>query len=54
MAHELADVLIYLTRLADRLEVDLAAAVEEKMRINEARYPASRVRGSAAKYTTYE
>ncbi len=50
---ELADVLIYLVRLADRLGVDLAAAAERKIEINEHRYPADRVRGSARKYTEY-
>ena len=29
--HEMADVLVYLVRLADKLDVDLMAAVEEKM-----------------------
>lgn len=51
---ELADVLIYLVRLADRLEVDLPAAVASKIERNRRRYPAERVRGSAAKYDEYE
>lgn len=49
VAHELADVLIYLVRLADRLAVDLDAAVSEKMRINAEKYPVALARGSAAK-----
>ena len=48
--HELADVLIYLVRLADVLGVDLLAAAGEKVALNEARYPVERVRGSARKY----
>jgi len=36
---ELADVLIYLVRLADRLDVDLLTAVERKMAINAQRFP---------------
>lgn len=36
---ELADVLIYLVRLADRLDVDLLDAVERKMAINAQRFP---------------
>lgn len=36
---EMADVLIYLVRLADRLEVDLLAAARDKMAINAKRYP---------------
>lgn len=36
---EMADVLIYLLRLADVLDVDLAAAVDAKIRDNAVRYP---------------
>ena len=50
---EMADVLIYLVRLADRLEVDLLAAVDRKIAINERRYPVERVRGSSKKYDEY-
>jgi NTP pyrophosphatase (non-canonical NTP hydrolase) len=38
---EIADVLIYLVRMADRLNVDLAAAVERKMALNATRFPAT-------------
>ena len=51
---ELADVLIYLVRLADRLDVDLPAVVNEKFELNRRRYPSERVRGSASKYDEYE
>lgn len=40
VAHELADVLIYLTRLADQLDIDLLAAATEKMQLNAQKYPA--------------
>ncbi len=50
---ELADVFIYLLRLADRLGVDLLAAAAEKMRLNAEKYPAERVRGDARKYDEY-
>lgn len=53
VAHEMADVLIYLVRLADKLDVDLWQAAAEKMQINETNYPAERVRGSARKHTDY-
>ncbi len=46
---EMADVLLYLLRLADRLDVDLAAAAWRKIEINERKYPADQVRGSARK-----
>lgn len=51
--HEMADVLLYLVRLADTLEVDLMAAAEEKMVLNRAKYPAEQVRGDARKYDQY-
>ena len=51
---ELADILIYLVRISDKLGVDLYAAVERKIAINEKKYPAEKVRGSAKKYTEYE
>ena len=53
VALELADVLFYLVRLADRLDISLAEAAQAKLAINEQRYPAERVRGSARKYDQY-
>jgi len=50
---ELADVLFYLVRLADRLDIDLGAAAAAKLALNAVRYPADRVRGSARKYDEY-
>jgi dCTP diphosphatase len=50
IAHELADVMIYLMRLSSVLDIDLAAAVREKMAINEQRYPVDRSRGRSTKY----
>lgn len=50
---ELADVLLYLVCLADRLGVDLADAAMAKISRNETRYPSDKVRGSAKKYTEY-
>jgi NTP pyrophosphatase (non-canonical NTP hydrolase) len=49
IAEEMADVLIYLVRLADVLDVDLLAAASSKIAANAARYPADEVRGSSAK-----
>jgi dCTP diphosphatase len=51
---ELADVFIYLLRLADRLDVDLVQAADDKIAQNERKYPAERVRGDARKYTDYD
>ena len=46
---ELADVTIYLVRLASVLGVDLVDAADAKLTANENRYPAQRYRGSARK-----
>ena len=51
IAMEIADVLMYLIRLADRLGIDPIEAARAKMRINAERYPVDRARGNALKYT---
>jgi NTP pyrophosphatase (non-canonical NTP hydrolase) len=50
---EAADVLIYLVRLADKLGIDLLRAADDKIALNERKYPADRVRGDSRKYTDY-
>ena len=50
---ELADVLLYLVRLADVLGVDLNAAAVHKLATNAAKYPVSKARGSNRKYTAF-
>jgi dCTP diphosphatase len=42
VAHEIADVLLYLVRLADVLDIDMAAAAREKIALNAGKYPARR------------
>ncbi|KAG7458787.1 hypothetical protein MATL_G00224370 [Megalops atlanticus] len=54
LAHELSDVLIYLLELAEKCHVDLPQAVLRKMALNRLKYPASKVHGSAKKYTEYQ
>jgi dCTP diphosphatase len=54
ISHELADVLVYLLQLSDKLGIDMLEAVQSKMILNEAKYPADEVRGSAKKYTEYK
>ena len=51
---ELADIQLYLIRLADKLDIDLLAAADKKMLLNEKKYPADKVRGSSKKYTEYD
>jgi NTP pyrophosphatase (non-canonical NTP hydrolase) len=53
VADELADVLWFLVRLSDRLDIDLLEAAERKLAANAAKYPADRVRGRAKKYNEY-
>jgi dCTP diphosphatase len=51
---ELADIQIYLIRIADKLGVDLIEAAEQKIKINEEKYPAEKVKGQHKKYTEYK
>lgn len=50
---EMADVLLYLCRLADVMDIDLQAAALSKLQRNAEKYPACQVRGKSAKYTEY-
>jgi NTP pyrophosphatase (non-canonical NTP hydrolase) len=54
VAHELADIFSYLLRLAERLDIDLIAATHDKITLNEARYPADKVRGDARRAAEYD
>ena len=53
VGEELADIFVYLVRLADQLDIDLSEAVDRKIALNEVKYPADLVRGSAKKYNEY-
>jgi len=53
IGEEMADVLLYLIRLADKLDVDLVDAARRKLHLNALKYPAEKVRGSSKKYTEY-
>ena len=48
---EMADVLLYLIRLADKLDVDLIEASFAKLESNRAKYPIERAKGRRTKYT---
>ena len=47
---EVADVLIFLVELADRLGIDPLAAAEKKLALNAQKYPVEKARGNARKY----
>jgi dCTP diphosphatase len=53
VSEELADILLYLVRLSDKLEVNLLEAALRKLEKNAVKYPAELVRGSAKKYSEY-
>ena len=53
LGEEMADVLNYLVRLADKCGIDLPAVADAKIQKNAAKYPASLVKGSAKKYNEY-
>lgn len=46
---EMADILIYLVRCAERLDIDLIQAANEKCTINESRFPVDSVSGRAVR-----
>lgn len=54
VAQELADCLMYILRLCERLDIDPIAAAYRKIAINEQRYPADRVRGDARRAGEYD
>ena len=45
VGEELADVLIYLVRLADRLDIDLLVEAENKIALNAEKYPVAQCKG---------
>ena len=54
VALEMADILIYLLRMAERLDIDLVGSAWTKIAVNERRYPADQVRGDARRAEEYE
>ena len=50
VAMEMADVLMFLVRLADKLDVDLIEVADQKLERNHLKYPVEKARGRATKY----
>ena len=48
---EVADVLLYLIRISDKLGIELVAAANAKILLNAEKYPVEKARGSSRKYT---
>ena len=51
VSNEVADVLLYLIRISDKLGIDLIAAAKAKIVLNAEKYPVEKARGSSRKYT---
>jgi dCTP diphosphatase len=54
IAQEMGDVLIYLVRLGQILDIDLVAAATDKLAINREKYPVEKAKGRATKYLDLE
>ena len=48
--YEMADVAVYLLLMSDKMGIDLLDAVEEKMKLNEEKYPVEKAKGCSKKY----
>jgi dCTP diphosphatase len=51
VSEEMADVFLFLLRLADKLDVDLLKASRLKLELNARKYPIDKSRGKSTKYT---
>ena len=54
IAQEIADVLIYLIRLGQVLDIDLVAAALDKLALNRDKYPIEKAKGRPTKYLDLE
>ncbi|TLY46945.1 MAG: nucleotide pyrophosphohydrolase, partial [Gammaproteobacteria bacterium] len=41
VSHELADIILYIIRISDQLNINLSEAVQNKIEINNTKYPAN-------------
>lgn len=51
VAEEVADVLLYLLQLSDKLAIDPLDAARKKLGINAKKYPVERAKGTSKKYS---
>lgn len=54
IAEEVSDILFYLLRFSDVMNLDLVKATEAKLEKNAKKYPAEKVRGNSKKYNEYD
>lgn len=50
---EIGDIFIYLVRLSSKLNIDLFSAANDKILVNEKKYPIEKAKGNAKKYTDF-
>tara|TARA_Y100000034_G_scaffold92462_1_gene111759 strand:- start:2155 stop:2529 length:375 start_codon:yes stop_codon:yes gene_type:complete len=51
---EMADILYFLVRMAQKYDLDLSEALDKKMKKNEEKYPIEKAKGSNKKYNEFE
>lgn len=54
VSHEIADIILYVIRIADQLNIKLNEAVLHKITINNNKYPVNKVKESAKNYSEYQ
>lgn len=53
VSEEVADVLLYLLQLSDKLGIDPLEGARRKLQTNAAKYPVDRAKGSSKKYSEF-
>jgi dCTP diphosphatase len=53
VSEEIADIFVYLTRIAKKAEIDIQNCVLAKIEKNQEKYPVSKAKGSSKKYTEF-
>lgn len=54
LTEEMADVLYFLVRLAQRYDIDLTTELDSKIKKNNEKYPVDKVKGCNKKYSEYD
>lgn len=50
ISEEIADIVLYMLRLRDKLEINVSTALQQKIEMNARKYPVALARGNAIKY----
>jgi len=50
VSEEIADILIYLVRISDKLNINIEKAIVDKMKLNDKKYPIHLSKGNSIKY----